>query len=90
MAPASLPENPLRMSVWPVASQTRTPLGIGIMAAPARQPEQLPAPAPRPPANNTLAEKSLEDKLDDAPLQGQCYRETCTASYGIVRRGFET
>ena len=27
------PSNPLRMSVWPVASHTRTPAGVGIIAA---------------------------------------------------------
>src|SRR5262249_15723505 len=38
------------MSLWPAASQTRTPLGIGIIAAQARRPAQQPVPAPCLPA----------------------------------------
>lgn len=40
----------MRMSVWLVASRTRTPLGTGIMAAPSPPRAMPPASAPRSPA----------------------------------------
>lgn len=46
--------NPLRMSVWPVANHTRTPLGIGIMPTPPRR-SRAPTPPSRCPPRRSPA-----------------------------------
>src|ERR1700676_5064890 len=53
---------PLRMSVWPVAIQIRTPLGTGIIAAPAKPPSPaMPARSPRgSPASRSTAQLSSD------------------------------
>jgi hypothetical protein len=40
------PSKPLRLSVWPAASQTRAPLGAGIIAAACPSPALSSAPIP--------------------------------------------
>src|SRR5436189_3255707 len=73
------------MSVWPVASHTRTPLGIGIMAAPTPR-EPMPAPLRRRYCRRSLDALPSARFLSDPTPQSDIVQMTAPACSGIDGR----